>query len=189
MMYLAGGIAALAAIAAIAAICRRGQICLAMQIVAMLIAVVMVIAEGAAFARPLTLESIPMNSLLAQANHQEAVARYAGQAAITSHAVMPMIRPNTQLALNPHEAVQRWLASPPGTLFFWESKYCGAGVATEGEDELITSLRQGGVMIASLTSEGIFAIYFCFCPGWVDAWYRKASSCHGLGMILATWLK
>jgi hypothetical protein len=151
MMYLAGGFALFAVLAAVAEVFRSGRLGLAMRIVAIVVVAVAVIAEGAAFARPLTLESTPMNSLLARASRHEAVARYAGCAAIASHAVVSMIRPNTQLVLNFHEALQRWLASPPGTLLFWENKYCGTGMTTAGQDGLVAPLEHGGVMVVRLT--------------------------------------
>jgi hypothetical protein len=149
MIILAGGIAVLSACAAIF---RRGRLGTAMRITAISLAGVLAIAEGVAFARPLMLDSTPMDSLLAQVSRQEAVNRHAGLAGITSHAVMPMIRPNTQLVLNPREALQRWLASPPGTLLFWDSKYCAAGLAGDNQSELADRLKQGGVMIAKLSN-------------------------------------
>ncbi len=135
---LAPGHALLAGLAAIVAllallIARRGRPPSLLRPGMLVVATVLLLGQFQSYCRPLSLDNPvdPMDKPLAQAANYVKQGDFGGRLLITKHPLIRFLLPETGLRLpettvqwsNP-QAIGLWEQSPPGTIFFWDSKNC-----------------------------------------------------------------
>jgi hypothetical protein len=105
--------------------------------------------------RPLSIASSSMHVVVRDAVRQLEQTPYADNPCLTCHVLVGQLRTGQTIGgLNFHSACEAWEKSPPGTLFFWENKYCirsarrGEDRPEHPQDELGIALARDGQMIA-----------------------------------------
>jgi len=98
--------------------------------------------------RPLTHENDPDRLVVAKALERLKQEPCADNDALTGHVLAGFLRPrNTQVVYSVPNAIERWRAAKPGTLYIWDRKYGGGAVPEDPMGPLHWELRQRGQLI------------------------------------------
>ncbi|MBS3733423.1 MAG: hypothetical protein KGY99_00660 [Phycisphaerae bacterium] len=73
--------------------------------------------------------------------------------ALTQHVLICYLHDNAK-KVGGHEALRRWRAAPPGTLFYWDSKYCATPGSPAAQSALYAALQRGGRLVAQASCAG-----------------------------------
>jgi hypothetical protein len=74
---------------------------------------------------PAVHERDPHRLLVAQAVEELSRTEHAGRKAITGHVLAGFLRQNTHVVYSVPDAIRKWRAAEPGTLYVWDNKYGG----------------------------------------------------------------
>jgi hypothetical protein len=105
--------------------------------------------------RPLSIANSSMHVVVRDAVRQVAQTPYADKPCLTCHVLVGLLRTGPTRVIDFKCACDVWEKSPPGTLFFWENKYCIKSSRKdeprpiEPQDELETALENDGHLIAA----------------------------------------
>jgi len=82
-------------------------------------------AQAGVMIRPLTFASSPLSMAVRRCVKEVAHLPSRGNAALTTHVLVRLLRDDVQLVCDAADAQRRWRRARPGTLFYWDSKYGG----------------------------------------------------------------
>jgi hypothetical protein len=103
--------------------------------------------------RPLRIADSSMHVAVARSARYLAGTPYADRPAITAHVLVPMLHRNTRVSLRPEAGLAQWANCPPGTLFFWDSKYCVKPGRPAAQDTLRPVLRRLGRSVCGASEQ------------------------------------
>jgi hypothetical protein len=151
-MTVAAVIIGIIALASVLARARPARIALA----TLAILTTAIFMAAAAFEiRPLSIAGSPMHTVVRDALRELDHTPYANEPCITCHVLVRQLRTAPTKICDFHTGLDKWENSPPGTLFFWENKYCvkssrqGEPRPIGPEDELAIALETSGHLIAA----------------------------------------
>lgn len=163
---LAQGWALILAAAAVLAVGARSRILrLVLAVLAITIAATFSGLYALSEVRPLTISASTMHVLLRQTVRQVEALSEAGNPGITCHVVIPLMREHTRVILRPEAAQAAWRDSAPGTLFFWNSKYCGPATPDSPQGPLHAALVQHGRLVARVSDDTDSVEVYAKTPG------------------------
>jgi hypothetical protein len=122
---------------------------------AAVVAACLVVAQGAVQIRPLHLESSPAHCVVGRALAELAHSEYRDRPGISQHVLIRYLREDTQALFSNHHALEQWRSAEPGTLFFWENKYCEKPHEPASTRELHESMRRLGRLIQTDEEKGV----------------------------------
>ncbi len=91
---------------------------------AVIVAVVLAVGQFAIVTRPLMLADSAMHRVIIASVESTQASPYATRPALAQHVLIQHLRPGTAAVFSNSDAITKWQRAQPGTLFFWESKYC-----------------------------------------------------------------
>lgn len=100
--------------------------------------------------RPLTIMQTPDQVHVAVYQAVRAIedSEYADRPALTQHVLIRFLRKSrTTAVFSNQDALDKWISAEPGTLFFWESKYCYKPNEMESTRQLYASLWRLGRIV------------------------------------------
>jgi len=110
--------------------------------------------------RPLSLDASKEHYTISRAVKAIAQSEYRDRPAITQHVLVRFLRPNTRGIGGNRQAIAAWRNAEPGTLFFWENKYCYKPRDMESTNLLWRQMRRLGRLVHK--SEHMTAVAMVF---------------------------
>ncbi len=125
-------------------------------------AVMLLLAAGhfASVTRPLRLSDSNMHRAIVGVLYEIKQSPHAGNAGLSLHVMLRHLRPGTDAAPDLETAVAKWQTAAPGTLFFWESKYCVEPHKPHPTQYLKDELQRLGREVSSVTCEDSKAVVY-----------------------------
>ena len=99
--------------------------------------------------RPLVLCCDPIHTVAVQAVRAMSVSPHRFSPGLTRHVLIGFLRENTQCVGDIADVQRRWRMAAPGTLFFWDSKYCQEGTDPQASRRLHEYLSSLGRLVYS----------------------------------------
>lgn len=125
-----------------------------------IVAAILTIGQFAQVTRPLRLADSPMHRVIIASVEYAQAQPYANRPAFAQHVLIQHLRPGTAPAFSNQDAIEKWKQAAPGTLFFWESKYCLKPHEPESTTALQEQLHRLGKVIFHNEDSGEHAIVF-----------------------------
>ena len=139
---VAGGVTV--GVGLLSAAVRRSAVWRACGLLGAGMALAVSLGQAAYLAKPLRMSDSPMHRvILAAVRHVEA-GPYVENPGISQHTLLGFLRPETDPLFSNADALSRWQQAEPGTLFFWENKYCLKPHEPDSTHRLIESLDRLG---------------------------------------------
>jgi len=104
--------------------------------------------------RPLRLDRSSEHYVVCRALDHVAGSPYAGRGGLTQHTLILYLRQNTEPLHGNEAAIRTWRRARPGTVFFWDSKYCHKPHQPDSTRRLREELRRLGERIFKATDRG-----------------------------------
>jgi len=130
---------------------RALQVARAAAVTVILLIVVQMIVQ----VRPLHLGRTPGHRVVERVLKDLSQKGYRRRPGLSQHVLIRYLRENTDPVYSNEHALKRWRSARPGTLFFWESKYCDKPHEPETTRELHESLRRLGRLIQADRERGV----------------------------------
>ena len=117
-------------------------------------AAALVVVQAAVQIRPLRLENSPAHCVIGRALAELASSEFRDRRGISQHVMIRYLRKNTGVLFDNHDALEKWRSAEPGTLFFWENKYCSKPHEPDSTRKLRESMRRFGRLIQAHEEKG-----------------------------------
>ncbi len=128
--------------------------------IAVLVAVVLVIFQDAAVIRPLRLDVSALHRVVIHSVRKTDSEPYANRVGFSQHVLIQHLRPGTIAVASNEDGIDKWRTASPGSLFFWESKYCVKPHKPQSTQMLQDELNRLGRIVAESEDSGYTAIVY-----------------------------